>query len=94
MADQKVPPGSGGAPHYYLPPQIFRLCNMPGLVVNLSLYVMKFVLALVSEAAHPLRNASFEFLDETKQKVTTSCPFMILKTVLKIENNLLGNSAQ
>ena len=30
LADQKAPPGSGGAPHYYLPPQIFRLCNMPG----------------------------------------------------------------
>ena len=29
LADQKGPPGSGGAPHYYLPPQIFRLCNMP-----------------------------------------------------------------
>ena len=22
-ADQKAPPGSGGAPHYYLPPRIF-----------------------------------------------------------------------
>ena len=21
--------GSGGAPHYYVPPQIFRLCTMP-----------------------------------------------------------------
>ena len=28
LADQKAPPGSGGAPHYYLPPQIFRLCNI------------------------------------------------------------------
>ena len=26
-ADQKAPPG--GAPHYYMPPQIFRLCCMP-----------------------------------------------------------------
>ena len=25
------PPGSGGVPHYYLPPQFFRLCNMPVL---------------------------------------------------------------
>ena len=31
LADQKAPPGSGGAPHYYLPPQIFRLCKMPVL---------------------------------------------------------------
>ena len=23
LADQKVPPGSGGTPHYYLPPRIF-----------------------------------------------------------------------
>ena len=23
LADQKAPPGSGGAPHYYLPPWIF-----------------------------------------------------------------------
>ena len=37
LADQKAPPGSGGAPHYYLPPQIFRLCNMPGLCSKLQL---------------------------------------------------------
>ena len=24
LADQKALPGSGGAPHYYLPPQIFQ----------------------------------------------------------------------
>ena len=29
LADQKAPQGSVGAPHYYLPPQIFRLCNVP-----------------------------------------------------------------
>ena len=29
LADQKALPCSGHAPHYYLPPQIFRLCNMP-----------------------------------------------------------------
>ena len=29
LADQKAPPGSSGAPHYYMPPQIFRPCNMP-----------------------------------------------------------------
>ena len=33
MADQKAPPGSGGAPHYYMPPQIFRLCNMPAPII-------------------------------------------------------------
>ena len=33
LADQKAPPGSGGAPHYYLPPQIFRLCNMPEVYI-------------------------------------------------------------
>ena len=29
LADQKAPPGSGGAPHYYLPPRIFDPCCMP-----------------------------------------------------------------
>ena len=29
LAEQKAPPGSGGVPHYYLPPQIFRPCNIP-----------------------------------------------------------------
>ena len=30
LAYQMAPPGSGSrAPHYYLPPQIFRLCDMP-----------------------------------------------------------------
>ena len=29
-ADQMAPQGSGSAPHYYLPPQIFRLWHMPG----------------------------------------------------------------
>ena len=26
--------GSGGAPHYYVPPQIFRLWHMPGYVLK------------------------------------------------------------
>ena len=29
LADQKAPPGSGGAPHYYLPPRIFDPCGTP-----------------------------------------------------------------
>ena len=29
LADQKAPPAGGGAPHYYVPPQIFRLWHMP-----------------------------------------------------------------
>ena len=29
LADQKAPPGSVGAPHYYMPPQIFRLWHVP-----------------------------------------------------------------
>ena len=29
LADQKAPPGSGGAPHYYLPPRIFDPCCIP-----------------------------------------------------------------
>ena len=29
LADQKAPPDSGGAQHYYSPPQIFKPCNMP-----------------------------------------------------------------
>ena len=37
LADQKAPPGSsGGAPHYYLPPQIFRICNMPVMHILLK----------------------------------------------------------
>ena len=29
LADQKAPPGSGGAPHYYLPPWIFDPWGIP-----------------------------------------------------------------
>ena len=29
LADQKAPPGSGGAPHYYRPPRIFDPCCIP-----------------------------------------------------------------
>ena len=36
LANQKAPPDSGGAPHYYLPPQIFRLCNMPVYALRFS----------------------------------------------------------
>ena len=32
LTDQKAPPGSGGAPHYYVPPQIFRLWHMPVII--------------------------------------------------------------
>ena len=32
LADQKAPPGSGGAPHYYLNPRIFDPCCTPGRV--------------------------------------------------------------
>ena len=31
LADQKVPPGSGGAPHYYRPPRIFDPFCIPEL---------------------------------------------------------------
>ena len=31
LADQKAPPGSGGAPHYYRPPRIFDPCCIPDL---------------------------------------------------------------
>ena len=31
LADQKAPPGSGGAPHYYLPPWIFDPWCIPAL---------------------------------------------------------------
>ena len=37
LAVQKVPPGSGGAPHYYSPPQIFRLWYMPVIINQMSL---------------------------------------------------------
>ena len=36
LVDQKAPPGSGGVPHYYLPPRIFRLCNMPELSQSMA----------------------------------------------------------
>ena len=29
LEGQKAPPGNGSLPHYYLSPQIFRLCDMP-----------------------------------------------------------------
>ena len=40
LADQKAPPNSGGAPHYYSPPQIFRPRNMPVLMhlVKISIF--------------------------------------------------------
>ena len=40
LADQKVPPASGGVSHFYLPPppQIFRLCNMPVMDAIMSLW--------------------------------------------------------
>ena len=34
LADQKAPPGSGGAPHYYLPPRIFDPCCTPVISKN------------------------------------------------------------
>ena len=33
----------GGAPHYYLPPQIFRLCDMPGLGAYISTQVIMYM---------------------------------------------------
>ena len=33
FADQKAPPGSGGAPHYYRPPRIFDPWCIPALVI-------------------------------------------------------------
>ena len=39
LVDQKAPPGSGGAPHYYLPPRIFDPCCTPDDVsVYFNLY--------------------------------------------------------
>ena len=32
LADQKAPPGSGGAPHYYLPPRIFDPWCIPASI--------------------------------------------------------------
>ena len=29
LADQKAPLAGGGSPHYYVPPQIFRLWHVP-----------------------------------------------------------------
>ena len=39
LADQKAPPGSGGAPHYYLPPRIFDPWCIPGYHVRYLVYV-------------------------------------------------------
>ena len=36
LADQKAPPAGGGAPHYYVPPQIFRLWTMPEVETNIT----------------------------------------------------------
>ena len=33
----------GGAPHYYLPPQIFRLCDMPVLGAYISTQVIMYM---------------------------------------------------
>ena len=41
LADQKAPPGSGCAPHYYLPLQIFRLCNMPAIYLEKITWAVK-----------------------------------------------------
>ena len=37
LADQKAPPGSGGAPHYYLPPRIFDPCGTPVIYLGILL---------------------------------------------------------
>ena len=34
LADQKAPPGSGGAPHYYLPTQILAASYTPARYVR------------------------------------------------------------
>ena len=38
LADQKAPQGSGGTLHFYLPPQIFRLCNMPDYTLPADMF--------------------------------------------------------
>ena len=38
LADQKAPPGSGGAPHYYLPPRIFDPWCIPVMYELASLF--------------------------------------------------------
>ena len=39
LADQKAPPGSGGAPHYYLPPRIFDPWCIPVINTMMSLEI-------------------------------------------------------
>ena len=34
LADQKAPPAGGGAPHYCVPPKIFRRWHMPEMITR------------------------------------------------------------
>ena len=43
LADQKAPPAGGGAPHYYVPPQIFRLWHMPVICFLPKKNILKFL---------------------------------------------------
>ena len=49
LADQKAPPGSGGAPHYYLPPRIFDPWGIPAFKGWLSLETMKLWLLVLTK---------------------------------------------
>ena len=40
FADQKAPPGSGGAPHYYRPPRIFDPWCIPEKIVWTALQLV------------------------------------------------------
>ena len=42
LADQKAPPGSGGAPHYYLPPWIFDPWCIPVQKVLCDTILMQY----------------------------------------------------
>ena len=56
LADQKEPPGSGGAPHYYRPPRIFDPCCIPGKAdfLNFTLFYSHTNLLLEGMGKHML----------------------------------------
>ena len=58
LADQKAPPGSGGAPHYYLPPRFldFATCLLQCLKIISEIKVLHrldiFIVSLDIEKEH------------------------------------------
>ena len=54
LAEKKAPTGSRGAPHYYLPTQIFRPCAIPAYVLYKSKRVVILLVPLLLQKASKL----------------------------------------